>query len=377
MTFLSGQYRKTIVRFWRIATFLVFGGILYIVAVYFNFFWLFGGMPDLKALENPDSQLASEVVSADGELLGKYFLENRSPVEFDQLSPNLVKALVSTEDARFVKHSGIDPRSLFRVLKGLVGADQGTTGGGSTLTQQLAKNLFETRSEKFKGGLGDIPKLKTVIAKTKEWILAVRLERNYTKQEIMAMYLNTVSFGNNTYGIRVATKTYFQKEPWDITIPEAALLVGMLQNPSRFNPRRHEDRTTVRRNTVLMQMQKYGFLSATEYGLLKTKPLGLKFKVENHASGQAPYFTEAYLKNWMKDWLETYNKENGTDYDLFRDGLRIYTTIDSRMQRYAEEAAEANMRDQQNKFFNFFNAQGIEPWVEKSGKGGDKNLWPI
>ncbi|MEZ4903621.1 MAG: transglycosylase domain-containing protein [Spirosomataceae bacterium] len=367
MTFLKGKYRKSIIRYWQVAALIIGSSIFYIVAVYFNFFWLFGGMPDLRAIENPESQVASEILTADGQTLSKYFIENRTPIEFDQLSPNVIKALIATEDARFVKHSGIDPRSMFRVFKGLVSSDQGTTGGGSTITQQLAKNLFQTRSEKYKGILGDLPFIKTVIAKTKEWILSVRLERNYTKQEIMMMYLNTVSFGNNAEGIKTAAKTYFKKEPWNLELTEAALLVGMLQNPSRFNPRVFEERALERRNVVMGQMMKYGFLSAEAFARNKLKPLGLNFTIENHNSGLAPYFREV-LRDWMKTWLAQYNQENGTEYDLYTDGLRIYTTIDSRMQKYAEQSADVHMRDQQAKFDS--QTKTITPWVIKNPKGG-------
>ena len=367
--FLSGKYRTIIVRFWQFGLLFLGGIILYVVAVYFNFFWLFGTMPDLKAIENPNSQQASEIISADGQTLGKYFFENRTPIEFDQISPNIIKALIATEDARFVKHSGIDPRSMFRVFKGLVSSEQGVSGGGSTITQQLAKNLFETRSEKFKGSLGDVPLLKTVIAKTKEWILSVRLERNYTKQEVMTMYLNTVSFGNNAEGIKTATKTYFNKEPWNVNLTEAALLVGMLQNPSRYNPRLFKERALTRRNTVLAQMKKYGFLTEKQFRKDTLQSLGLNFTVENQNSGAAPYFRES-LREHMKTWVKQYNQENGTDYDLYTSGLRIHVTIDSRMQSYAEASAETHMKDQQAKFYKFFNAKKMNPWVIKS-KGGD------
>ena len=369
MAFLNGKYRKSIIRFWLIAAVFISGAVLYITAVYFNFFWLFGGMPDLRAIENPESQVASEIVTADGQTLSKYFIENRTPIEFDQLSPNVIKALIATEDARFVKHSGIDPRSMFRVFKGVVSSEQGTTGGGSTLTQQLAKNLFQTRSEKYKGTLGDLPLIKTVISKTKEWILSVRLERNYTKQEIMMMYLNTVSFGNNAEGIKTASKTYFKKEPWNLELSEAALLVGMLQNPSRFNPRVFKERTLERRNVVLGQMMKYGFLTPETFARNKIKPLGLNFNIENHNTGPAPYFREV-LRDWMKTWIAQYNKENSTEYDLYTDGLRIYTTIDSRMQNYAEQAAQEHMKDQQTKFVDHFKALKMNPWVVKGTNGG-------
>jgi penicillin-binding protein 1A len=366
MEFIKGKYNSSIRRVWRYGIILLVLPVLYVVAVFFNFFWLFGGMPDLKAIENPNSQVASEIISADGQLLSKFFLENRSPIEFDQLSPNVVRALVATEDARFMKHSGIDPRSMFRVLKGLTGG--GSSGGGSTLSQQLAKNLFETRSEKFKGGLGDFPIIKTVISKTKEWILAVRLERNYTKQEIMMMYLNTVSFGNNALGIRTAAKTYFNREPWNLDLHQAALLVGMLQNPSRFNPRIFPERSLERRNIVLGQMNKYGLVKEEDFIRTKRKGLGLQITIENQNTGPAPYFREA-LKDWMKDWLVEYNKENSTEYDIYTSGLRIYTTIDSRMQQYAEDAAAQNMQVQQLKLNNSVKSRKSTPWVIKKDKG--------
>ena len=366
MEFIKGKYNSNIRRVWRFGIMLMVLPVLYVVAVFFNFFWLFGGMPDLKAIENPNSQVASEIITADGQLLSKFFLENRTPIEFDQLSPNVVRALVATEDARFMKHSGIDPRSMFRVLKGLTGG--GNSGGGSTLSQQLAKNLFETRSEKFKGTLGGFPIIKTVISKTKEWILAVRLERNYTKQEIMMMYLNTVSFGNNALGIRTAAKTYFNREPWNLDLHQAALLVGMLQNPSRFNPRIFPERSLERRNTVLAQMNKYGLIKEQDFIKTKQKTLGLKITIENHNTGPAPYFREA-LKDWMKDWLVEYNKDNSTDYDLYTSGLRIYTTIDSRMQLYAEDAATQNMKIQQLKLDNSVKLRKSTPWVIKKDKG--------
>src|SRR5690606_19595023 len=227
-----------------------------------------------------------------GKSLGKYFIENRAPIELDQVSQNLIEALIATEDARFVKHSGIDARSLFRVVQG-VATGSTSSGGGSTITQQVAKNLFKTRSEEYRGVLGNIPLVRTVIAKTKEWILAVTLERKYTKREIMMMYLNTVSFGNNAYGVKVAARTYFSKDALDLNKHEAALLVGLLQNPTYWNPRRFPERAMVRRNTVLSQMEKYGFLNETEFATEKSKDLDLNFAVESHNTGPAPYFRES------------------------------------------------------------------------------------
>jgi len=360
-----GTYRTLIARLWKFTLVGLGLMVLYVVAVSYNFLWLFGGMPNLKALENPQSQLASEVYSEDNVLLGKYYLENRTPIEISQVSPNVISALLATEDARFIKHSGIDARSMFRAVSGvLTGAS--SSGGGSTLTQQVAKNLFETRTEKYRGVLGNIPYLRTIIAKTKEWILAVRLERNYTKQEIMMMYLNTVSFGNNTYGIKTAAKTYFNKEPWQLTVEESALIVGMLQNPTRYNPRLNEDRALQRRNVVMFQMRKYGFLNDNQYAVYKEKPIRLDFSIENQNTGSASYF-RSVTKDAIQKWLDEYNEANpDAELDLYTSGLKIYTTIDSRMQKAAEEAVYEHMREQQRKFYEHW--RGRNPWVQK-----DKN----
>ena len=361
-----GPYRKLIRRLWR-GTLIGLGMlILYILAVSFNFLWLFGGMPNLKTLENPQSEIASALYSEDGVLLGKYYTENRTLVEITQVSPNVIMALLSTEDARFTKHSGIDPRSIFRAALGFI-PFSGSKGGGSTLTQQTAKNLFETRGEKYRGLLGHIPLVRTVIEKTKEWILSVQLERNYTKQEIMMMYLNTVSFGNNTYGIKTAAKTYFNKEPWNLNVQEAALLVGMLQNPSLWNPRTHEERALQRRNVVLSQMKKYGFLNDEQFVSYREKPIQLDFNIENQNTGMAPYF-RSVLKQELQKWIDDYNEANDTELDLYTSGLQIITTIDSRMQTYAEAAVMENMRDQQTKFYEHW--RGRNPWVERDAKTG-------
>ena len=362
--FAPGTYRTVIKSLWRFSLLGIALLILYVVAVSYNFFWLFGGMPNLKALENPKSEEASEVYTADNQLLGKYYVENRTPVEISQVSPNVVSALLATEDARFVKHSGIDPRALFRAVVGVLSfQDVSSSGGGSTLTQQTAKNLFDTRQEELRGVLGNVPILKTIISKTKEWILAVRLERNYTKQEVMMMYLNTVSFGNNTYGIKTAAKTYFAKEPWQLNVEEAALLVGMLKNPTFYNPRLFEERTVGRRNVVLGQMKKYKFLTDAQFASYKSKPLKLDFSIENQNTGMAAYF-RSVIRDDIKRWIKQYNEENNTELDLYTSGLKIYTTIDSRMQAYAEEAVMNNMRDQQKKFYEHW--RGRNPWVQKN-----------
>jgi len=240
-----------------------------------------------------------------------------------------------------------------------------SSGGGSTLTQQVAKNLFETRSEKYEGFLGKIPFVRTVIAKTKEWILSVTLERKYTKREIMMMYLNTVSFGNNSFGIKVASKTYFDKEPSDLDVHEAALLVGMLQNPTLYNPLRFPTNALNRRNTVLGQMKKYDYLAEDQFESNKEKPLGLKFTIDGHNTGPAPYFRES-MRGYMRAWVKRYNEDNGTDYDLYTSGLRIYTTIDSRLQKYQEEALNEHMQKQQKLFDAHW--KGRNPWADENGK---------
>ncbi len=360
----SGKYKRLITRLWQFTLLGIFGIVFYIFAVAVNLFWLFGKMPDLRTLENPKSELASELFSEDGKSLGKYFIENRAPIELDQVSQHLIEALIATEDARFVKHSGIDARSLFRVVQGVVTGST-SSGGGSTLTQQVAKNLFKTRSEEYRGAMGNIPLVRTVIAKTKEWILAVTLERKYTKREIMMMYLNTVSFGNNAYGVKVAARTYFSKDALDLDKHEAALLVGLLQNPTYWNPRRFPERAMVRRNTVLSQMEKYGFLNETEFATEKSKDLDLNFAVESHNTGPAPYFRES-MRSTLKNWVQQYNQENGTEYDLYTSGLRIYTTIDARMQQYMEESVEEHMKTQQKLFFEHW--KGRNPWTDENGK---------
>ncbi|WP_375445127.1 penicillin-binding protein 1A [uncultured Fibrella sp.] len=362
--FASGQYRTTITRIWKYVLILLAAIVLYVLAVSVNFLWLFGGMPDLKALENPKSQEASTIFFSDGPQMGKFYLENRTPIDITQVSPNVISALLATEDARFMKHSGIDFRSIARAITGILTfQNTASTGGGSTLTQQTAKNLFNTREEKYEGILGDLPVIRLVIAKTKEWILAVRLERNYTKQEIIMMYLNTVSFGNNTYGIKTAAKTYFNREPWQLSVEESATLVGMLKNPSLFDPRVFEDRARERRNVVLSQMKKYKFLTTDQYVSYKIKPLKLDFNIENQNTNKAPYYC-ATIRDFLKSWIKQYNQENGKDLNLYTSGLKIYSTLDSRMQQAAEEAVMANMRDQQGKFYQQW--RGRNPWVFKN-----------
>jgi penicillin-binding protein 1A len=342
---------------------VLFGGgmlglVLYVAAVNYNFMGLFGRMPNLRTLENPKSELASEVYSADGVLLGKYFRENRTPADYKDLPQNLVDALVATEDVRFEQHSGIDFKSIMRAVAGL-----GRSGGGSTLSQQVAKVLFKTRpgeaSNLNDGTLNGEGKLGLLITKTKEWLLAIRLERNYTKREILRMYLNTVDYGSNAFGINTAAKTFFNKKPKDLTTPEAATLVGIVNAPSRFSPALHPARSRRRRDWVLRQMNKYGYLSATELARDTAKAIVLHYSVESPTQGLAPYFRTEVAK-----YLQTWAKE--TDHDLYADGLKIYTTLDSRMQEYAEKAVAEHLALQQK----WFSAQwkGQQPWRDENGR---------
>lgn len=321
----SGSYSKWIKPFWI----LYFSGILILVLLFtfISMGWL-GFMPSLADLENPETNQATEIYSCDGELLGKYYFENRSNCKFDEISPSLVNALIATEDARFYKHSGIDLRALFRVGFGLMTSNH--KGGGSTITQQLAKNLFPRDP--------NASKAKLVLTKFKEWVVAVKLEHEFSKNEIMALYFNTVDFGNNSMGIKSAAKTYFNKTPIELSPEESALLVGMLKAPTKYSPIRNPNSSKERRNTVLSQMNKYDYLTDAECDSLQQLPIDMSnFSVQDHTAGSATYFRE-YLRLYMNEWCKNNPKPDGSHYDIYSDGLRIYTTIDSRMQKHAEEA---------------------------------------
>jgi len=329
-------FRKYILWFWRL-----FGvGVLSVVLVFLCASWgLFGEMPTFEALENPETNLASEIISSDGSTLGKfYFNDNRTPVSYENLSEHLVNALVATEDVRYYDHSGIDVRGTLRALAFL-----GKKGGASTITQQLARQLFVGKKA---SGYG------RYFQKIKEWVIATRLERNYTKQEIMAMYLNIYDFGNNADGIRSAARIYFGKEPKQLQVEEAAMLVGMLKNSSLFNPRREYRKDTVRhrRNVVLKQMKKYNFITQKHKDSLQALPLELNFTPETHNLGIATYFRE-YLRGFLSKWVKENPKEDGSKYNIYLDGLKIHTTIDSRMQTYAENAVSEHMPRLQAEFF--------------------------
>ena len=293
----------------------------------------FGDMPSFEELENPSTNLASEIISADGKVLGTYYIENRSNVSYSELSPHLVNALLAIEDIRFYEHSGIDQRALLRVVFGI--ATGNDKGGGSTLTQQLAKNLFP-RGENL-----STPQL--VIRKFQEWVTATKLEYNYSKDEIMAMYLNTVFFGHNAYGIKKASETFFNLDPKDLNIEQAALMAGVVNAPSRFSPIRNPERAMQRRNLVISQMATYGFISQAERDSISQIPIDMSnFGVLDHNTGQATYLRE-YLRQTLTAWAKTSKKADGTPYNIYKDGLKIYTTIDSRMQQYAEEAVREHL----------------------------------
>jgi penicillin-binding protein 1A len=329
---------------------------LWTFAVSSDFLGLFGGIPGTENLANPKSELASEVYTSDGVLLGKYFKENRSPTPFDELSPNLLKALFATEDIRFEQHSGIDMKGTLAILWYMIRFDR---RGSSTLTQQLAKNLFSTRSELYEGSLSAIPGFRTLIIKTKEWITAVRLERTYTKQEILTMYLNTVHFGSNSFGIKTGARTFFNTSPDKLSLEQSAMLVGVLKAPTLYSPVYNPKRALIRRNTVLEQMYKYNYLTEAEAESLKLRPIDIgQYQVENHNEGIGTYFRTELKKDLLR-----FCKERG--YDLYADGLKIYTTIDSRMQKYAEEALDSHMRYQQSIFFKYW--KGKSPWVDENG----------
>ena len=299
---------------------------------------LFGPMPPLEQLENPKTNLATQIISSDGEILGKFFYnDNRTPVAFNELPDHLVNSLVATEDERFYSHSGIDFRGTFRAIAYL-----GKRGGASTITQQLARQLFV--------GVRSRNKVQAVTQKFKEWVLAVMLERRYTKQEIIAMYLNIYDFGYQADGIKSAAKIYFNKTPLTLSVEESATLVGMLKNSSLFNPKRRLEMTQKRRNVVFQQMYRNDFITVEERDSLRNIPLVLDFTPDSHREGLATYF-RTYVKRFLQGWVKDNPKAEGEKYDIYRDGLRIYTTIDSRLQALGEAAVDAHMNNLQEEFF--------------------------
>lgn len=368
MDFIKTNLDRRILILWRI-----FIGIILFVTIFFSLlsFGFLGFMPTFEELENPKSNLATEIYSSDQKVLGTFYEENRSFIDYDQLSPHIVNALISTEDARFHSHSGIDARGLGRVFfRTFIMQDKGS-GGGSTITQQLAKLLFHGHASNI---------FERSIQKFKEWIIAVKLERSYTKEEILTMYLNKAPFIYDAYGIKSAAKTFFNKSTDSLNVEEAAMIIGMLKNPALYNPVRRPELTQSRRNIVLMQMFKAEHLTRVELDSISQLPLTLRFKRMDHIKGPAPYFREhirlmlsahkperdrypSYLaQKFIEDsiewennpafgWINKNLKSDGTKYDLYRDGLKIYTTIDSRMQEYAENAVAMHLGQELQKAF--------------------------
>ena len=333
---------------------LVVAFILYLLAVNCNFLWLFGKSPSMQTIRQKRPAQASEIYSADNQQIGKFFSENRTPVNFEDVNPVFWRALIDTEDERFYSHHGIDYTAFAAALKDyLLHHD---ARGASTITQQLAKNLFRVRTEYSTGLLGNIPGLKMLIMKSKEWITAYKLEYFFTKEEILTQYANTVDFGSNAFGIKTAAKTYFGITPKELTVEQAAVLVGMLKATTYYNPRIHPDNAVKRRNVVLDNMRKKGDITQAAYDSLRTTEIELDFSVENAYDGTANYFREA-VANVLKEWC----RDNG--YDLYTDGLKIYTTLDTRMQRYAEEAAVKQMKQVQKNFNNHWGS--TNPWQDE------------
>ena len=370
---MTDAVKKKIIKwFWILFTLpiVMVGGLIALV-------WAFADIPSFEELENPDSKLATQVIAEDGEILTTFHIENRSFVTFDELSQNLVNAAIATEDVRFHNHSGIDFKSLGRVaVKTLLGGDS-SQGGGSTITQQLAKTLYPR--EDVSSRIPGVSILKMVWIKLKEWVTAVKLERSYTKDEIMNMYMNAIFFGSNAYGIKAASQTFFAKAPSELTVEEAATLVGMVNKPTRYNPALNPDKSLVRRNFVISQMEKAGFISKEMCDSIQQIPITLSYQIQDHNAGLGPYFRDmlrrtmnakepkrssyAQYEDYVVDslqwadnafygWLNKNTKADGSKYNLDKDGLRIYTTINYKMQKYAEEAVAEHLgKDLQKSFW--------------------------
>ena len=326
------KYTKQILVAFIILTGPVWGlaGLLFLTSI-----GTFGTLPSVEQISNPETKLATEIITEDGQVLGTFFRENRTPATFDELSPNLVNALVATEDERFFEHSGIDARALARAIKGM-----GSAGGGSTLTQQLAKMQFNEPARNIVERIGQ---------KLGEWIISAQLERLYTKEEIMALYLNQFDFLYQAVGINSAALVYFNKKPIDLTLDEAAVLVAMAKNPDYYNPKKYPERSKRRRDQVFVQMVRNGMLSVAEKDSLQELPIQLEFRPQSHTAGLAPYFRE-YLRGYMKGWIKEYEERTGNYLDLYTGGLKIYTTINAEMQANAEEAVEEHMTNLQRIF---------------------------
>ncbi len=346
-------YVKLIWRNFGLALFFI---CLYFQAVDMNLFWLFGKSPSLTDLEKPRLAEASEVYSSDGVLLGKYYHENRSTTEYKEISLNVVKALLATEDINFTGHTGVDLNATMGIVYYMLKGDK---RGGSTITQQLAKNLYKTRKKSnFGGVLSYIPGVKTLVEKTKEWLTAVKLERAYTKEEILKMYLNTVDFGSNSYGIRTAAQTFFRTSPGRLKVEEAAVLIGMLKATTTYNPKKNYQKSLKRRNTVLAQMFKYGFLNKPELDSLSALPIRLNYVRELHPDGVLDYYG-TFLTRKLTEWADS------SGYDIYSDGLKIRLTIDTRLQEIARQSVDEHMSGLQKRFDEHW--RGQNPWRDERG----------
>lgn len=346
-------YTKTIIALCS----LVISFIIYLIMVDINFLWLFGKSPGFSQIRNPQTNEASEIYSSDGVLIGKYFNQNRTPVKYEDVNPIFWKTLIDTEDERFYNHFGIDITGLFAAVKDMIVHHDAR--GASTITQQLAKNMFRVRTQYSTGLLGHIPGVRMLIMKSKEWIIATKLELIYDKKDIITMYANTVDFSSNAYGIKTACKTYFGITPAELTAEQAAVLVGMLKATTAYNPISNPKNSLKRRNVVLHNMLLHNDITRAEYDSITQIPIKLNFSIESNYDGQAQYFREA-VADELKDWCS----ENG--YDLYTSGLKIYTTIDTRMQKYAEAAAIKQMKQVQRNFNSHWSGQ--EPWRDENGQ---------
>ncbi len=346
-------------KYLRITSIFFYLVILFFCALQLNFLWLFGFSPSYKDIKRPSQQVGSELYTADGKLIGRYYRENRTPITYQDITPSAVNALIAREDARFYNHFGID---FFSLLSSGVSTATGDKRGASTITQQLAKNLYRTRYNKSQGITRHIPLIRTLIPKLKEWMTAIKLESNYSKEDIITMYLNTVSFGNNAYGIKTASRVYFDKEAIDLTVPESALLIGLLKATTSYNPFKFPERAIENRNITLSQMNKYKFLSEADMKKFQQEKLILK-PGNNTESADGDSYLRAAVDKYLAKWCEENN------YDLYEDGLKIYTTIDSKLQKYAEEAMTSQMRILQNRFKSVWGNE--DPWEDSEGNKVD------
>ncbi|MCC7333200.1 MAG: penicillin-binding protein [Flavobacteriales bacterium] len=352
------RYQK-LVWYRKITNLFITGFVLFLISLFLidiNFLWLFGKSPSLYSISNPEQNISSEIVSADGKVIGKFFTENRMPVKYEEISPIIIETLIATEDERFYEHFGVDVKGLFGAVKDMM---KGDARGASTITQQLVKNMHKTRDQYSTGLFGYIPGVKLLIMKLKEWISAIKIEMLYSKQEILTMYFNTVDFGSNSFGVRTAARTYFKVSPSELNYEQSAVLIGLLKATTTYNPKTNPNNSKERRNVVLQNLVAHQIISQSVCDSLKELPIKLNYSVEQSYDGDALHF-RAYLAKYLKDWQE----EN--DYNIYTDGLKIHVTIDSRMQKYADEAVQKQMYTIQRRFFSHW--QGENPWQDENHK---------